>query len=259
MKLYRQSESTALFRLRQPTIRHLIPCSLVLDSLQAALLRLFNFRILHIYFPRSGCGYGTNPVSASLSNAAQSGNINVLATAGCAWTATSDQAWLTIPSGGGNGAGTGNGTVTYNVTANTGPARTGNITIGDDITSQVFTVTQAAAPPPPILCTYGRCERSALQWHEQSDMERLERSCNNRCLDYLTRRHMRKSKSCRWFLHHSSTDDCRSENLYPDRQQCLRQQQLFNYILCRLRRSTQFIIIREAGVTLGLPDQLVGE
>ena len=96
-----------------------------------------------LYFPKSSCGYGTNPASASLSSAAQSGNITVLATVGCPWTAVSDSiTWLTIPSGSGNG--TGNGTVTYNVTANTGTVRTGNITIGD----QVFTVTQANG------CTY---------------------------------------------------------------------------------------------------------
>jgi hypothetical protein len=97
-----------------------------------------------LYFPRSSCGYATDPVSASPNSAAQSGNINVLATAGCTWTAVSDSLWLTIPSGGGNGTGTGNGTVTYNVSANTGAARTGIITIGD----YVFKVTQDSG------CTY---------------------------------------------------------------------------------------------------------
>jgi hypothetical protein len=96
------------------------------------------FQNFNIYFLRSPCGYGTNPTSASLSNATQSSNINVLATAGCAWTAASDplKTWLTIASG---SPGTGNGTVVYNVSANNCPLRTGNITIAD----QVFTVTQS--------------------------------------------------------------------------------------------------------------------
>jgi hypothetical protein len=104
------------------------------------------FQNFNLYFPRSPCGYGTNPASASYDSAAHSGNtISVLAGATCAWTAVSDSlTWLTIPSGSGNGTGTGNGTVTYNVSANTGTVRTGNITIGD----QVFTVTQASG------CTY---------------------------------------------------------------------------------------------------------
>jgi hypothetical protein len=108
------------------------------------------FQNFHVYFPRSSCGYGTNPTSASPSSAAQAGNINVLATAGCAWTAASDSAWLTITSG---GSGTGNSIVpvVYNVTANTGPERTGHITIGDNNGSQVFTVTQAAGPPTCTL------------------------------------------------------------------------------------------------------------
>ena len=49
----------------------------------------------------------------------------------CAWTATSDVAWVTITGG---ASGTGNGTVTYNVAANLAPGATlrgGTITIGD--------------------------------------------------------------------------------------------------------------------------------
>jgi hypothetical protein len=51
--------------------------------------------------------------------------------------ATSNDAWLTISSG---SSGTGNGTVNFNVAANTGPARTGTLTIA----GQTFTVNQAS-------------------------------------------------------------------------------------------------------------------
>jgi hypothetical protein len=65
----------------------------------------------------------------------------------CSWTATSNASWLTV---GGSGTGSGTGSLTIIVSANTGGARTGTVTIAD----QTLTVTQAApgAPPPP--CAY---------------------------------------------------------------------------------------------------------
>jgi len=54
----------------------------------------------------------------------------------CAWTATSGATWITVVSG---ASGSGNGTVTFTVAANTGPARSGTLTI----TGQSFTVNQA--------------------------------------------------------------------------------------------------------------------
>ena len=45
----------------------------------------------------------------------------------------------------------GTGSVSFTVAANTGPARTGTMTVA----GQTFTVSQAAAPPPPPpSCTY---------------------------------------------------------------------------------------------------------
>jgi uncharacterized protein (TIGR03437 family) len=52
------------------------------------------------------------------------------------WTASSNAPWITITSG---SAGAGNGTVTYIVAANTGPTRSGTITVA----GQIFTITQA--------------------------------------------------------------------------------------------------------------------
>ncbi len=71
--------------------------------------------------------------------------VGVTVAAGCAWTATTTADWITITSG---AAGSGNGTVALTVAANTGAERTGAVTIA----GQIFTVRQAAAPPP--ACTY---------------------------------------------------------------------------------------------------------
>jgi hypothetical protein len=74
------------------------------------------------------------------------GIVNVTATgASCGWTAVSNSSFITVNSG---ASGTGNGTVGFTVAANTGPARTGTITIA----GQTFTVTQdgAAASTPTV-------------------------------------------------------------------------------------------------------------
>jgi hypothetical protein len=88
------------------------------------------------------CTVNINPTSQSTPAAGATDiNVAVATTAGCAWTATSNAPWLTITSG---ASGSGNGTVRLNVSANTGAARTGTLTIG----GRTFTVNQAAA------CTY---------------------------------------------------------------------------------------------------------
>src|SRR5204862_92088 len=85
-----------------------------------------------------------SPTSSNLTtSAATTGNVAVTAGTGCSWTATSNDAWLTISAG---ASGSGNGTVSYSVAANTGTtSRTGTMTIA----GQTFTVTQAGAP-----CTF---------------------------------------------------------------------------------------------------------
>ncbi|MBI1763974.1 MAG: S8 family serine peptidase [Acidobacteria bacterium] len=87
-----------------------------------------------------GCTYQIAPASAA---AAASGGpgataITITADAGCAWTAASNNTWLTITSA---SSGTGNGAVTYAVAANTGAARAGTLTVA----GQTFMVNQAAA------------------------------------------------------------------------------------------------------------------
>jgi hypothetical protein len=94
-----------------------------------------------------GCTYGIAPTSASSPAAGGGGTVGVTAGTGCAWTATSNAAWLTITAG---ASGAGNGTVGYSVAANTGAARNGSLTVA----GQTFTVNQAAAGSPGLPSIY---------------------------------------------------------------------------------------------------------
>jgi uncharacterized protein (TIGR03437 family) len=85
------------------------------------------------------CGYAINPTSQTFPASGGSGTVNVVTAAGCAWTATSNAAWLTVTSSNGNG----NGAVNFIVAANTGTARTGTLSIA----GQTFSVTQQGATP----------------------------------------------------------------------------------------------------------------
>lgn len=88
----------------------------------------------------TACEFTVQPTSQNLSSAAQQGTpISVTTQNGCAWTATSNAAWISITSG---ASGTGGGTVDYSVTANTtGASRQGTMTIA----GQTFTVNQSAS------------------------------------------------------------------------------------------------------------------
>jgi len=69
--------------------------------------------------------------------AATSGSVSVTYGAGCSWSVTGAPAWITISAG---ATGTGNGTVSFNIAANTGVARSATLTIA----GKSFTVNQAA-------------------------------------------------------------------------------------------------------------------
>jgi hypothetical protein len=94
------------------------------------------------------CIYAISPTNASYAAAGGAGTVAVTVGTGCAWTAVSNDGWITVTAG---QTGSGNGTVSYSVAANTGPARTGTITIAE----QTFTVTQANG------CTYAISPASA--------------------------------------------------------------------------------------------------
>ena len=81
-----------------------------------------------------------SPTSANFAASGGVGTVSVTAPSGFNWTSTSNAPWIGIISGSGNG----NGSMTYSVFANTGPARSGTITVAGNL----FTVNQAAAAPP---------------------------------------------------------------------------------------------------------------
>jgi hypothetical protein len=85
----------------------------------------------------TGCTYTLSSSSASLPATAGSGSVGVTAGSSCNWTASTATAWITITGG---SSGTANGTVNYSVTANSGSARSGTITIA----GKTFTVNQDA-------------------------------------------------------------------------------------------------------------------
>ncbi|MBI4915255.1 MAG: VCBS repeat-containing protein [Acidobacteria bacterium] len=85
----------------------------------------------------SGCTYSMDPVTATAPVRGGTGTVQVTTTSGCAWTAVSNDAWLTVVSGTG---GSGNGVVEYAAGVNTAASpRIGTITIA----GLTFTLSQA--------------------------------------------------------------------------------------------------------------------
>ncbi len=83
------------------------------------------------------CTYSISPTLANAVSGSHTGTVAVTAPTGCAWTAVSNDTWITVTSGANGSA---NGTVGYSVAANTGSARSGTITIA----GKTFTVNQAS-------------------------------------------------------------------------------------------------------------------
>jgi hypothetical protein len=93
----------------------------------------------------SGCTYSLGSAGQSVPEAGVTGaSVSVSTGGNCPWSATSNVSFITITSGANGG---GAGSVVFNVGANTGPARSGTLTIA----GQTFTVSQAAVTPS---CTY---------------------------------------------------------------------------------------------------------
>jgi len=82
-----------------------------------------------------GCSYTLSATSKTAGIGATTGTLSVATTGGCAWTASSNQSWLSITSA---KTGSGNGVINYSIAANTGEARAGVITIA----GLTFTVSQ---------------------------------------------------------------------------------------------------------------------
>lgn len=87
--------------------------------------------------PAPSCSYTISPAGQSVAAAGGAGSVAVSTQAGCLWGAASSAPWITVTSG---SSGAGNGSVAFTVGTNTGPARTGSLTIA----GRAFTVTQAS-------------------------------------------------------------------------------------------------------------------
>jgi len=87
-------------------------------------------------FSVTGCTYSISPTSQSFGDIGGSGSVSVTSPDDCSWTATSNDAWITVTSG---DSGSGSGTVGYSAAANPdASSRTGTMTIA----GETFTVSQ---------------------------------------------------------------------------------------------------------------------
>jgi len=93
--------------------------------------------------PSPGCTSTVSPSGQAFGPAGGSGTINVTTSSGCAWGVFNLPSWATVTSA---ASGTGNGTATYQVSPNTGPARSTTITV----TNVSFNVEQEAASIPGL-------------------------------------------------------------------------------------------------------------
>jgi lysyl endopeptidase len=82
------------------------------------------------------CAYSISPAAATAPAAASSSSFGITTTSACAWTAASNDGFITTTSNG-----TGSGTVSYSVAANSGGGRAGTISVG----GKTFTLTQDAS------------------------------------------------------------------------------------------------------------------
>jgi hypothetical protein len=113
----------------------------------------------------SGCTYALSYDGIGIASTGGTPTVGVSASdITCAWTATSNDTWITINSG---SNGTGSGAVTYTVAAYTGSARTGTMTIEgqtftvnqgnsslrEDLAAPVTTLISPAIPGNPFLVT----------------------------------------------------------------------------------------------------------
>lgn len=80
------------------------------------------------------CNYSMSQTTNSFSSSGGAASVNMIATPGCGWTATSNVSWITIVSG----SGVGNGTMSYTVSSNPGATRVGKISVA----GRVHTVKQ---------------------------------------------------------------------------------------------------------------------
>lgn len=91
---------------------------------------------------QGSCTYAINPTMVNLGSGGATGAmVIVMATAGCSWTARSNDSWITITA---PGSGTGDGQFTYDVMyfGTSGGTRTGTVSVTGGSTTLTFTVNQ---------------------------------------------------------------------------------------------------------------------
>src|SRR5271165_7126482 len=132
---------------------------------QVSIGNLFLYRVFTIIVtPGSSCTYSLSASSQTIASGAASGSVNVLTTAGCSWTASSNASWISVSSG---STGTGGGPVGFAVQANTtGASRTGTLAIA----GQTFTITQSASSTAGVSITTGATLAPATQNSPYSTM-----------------------------------------------------------------------------------------
>lgn len=92
----------------------------------------------------AGCSVSLTVSATSFGAGGGTGTLTITTQAGCPWTATTSESWITVMP---PASGSGPAAATFAVAANTGPARSGAITVA----GQVVIISQAAAA---AQCTY---------------------------------------------------------------------------------------------------------
>ncbi|KJR43504.1 hypothetical protein MCHI_000597 [Candidatus Magnetoovum chiemensis] len=120
----------------------------------------------------NGCTYSISPTSvSSVSSSGATSSVTVTPSdSACTWTAASNASWITVDSG---SSGTGSGTVGYTVSANTGIARSGTLTIA----GETFTVTQSngctySIDPTSVSSVSSSGATSSVPLHRQTALAR---------------------------------------------------------------------------------------
>ena len=93
------------------------------------------------------CVFTIAPIASSADASGDVGEVTVSTTEGCQWSATTEADWIVVSA---PPSGSGSGIVRYSVAPNSGPARSGSMTIA----GQIFRVTQTAGIALPPGCTY---------------------------------------------------------------------------------------------------------
>lgn len=104
--------------------------------------------VLDIQTSVNACLFSLSPSAASFPQTGGSGSFQINIPAGCSWTATRNNSFISFASTGSNTIdGTGTGIVDYNVAANFGSGRTGLITVSDGFNQKTFQVQQGSGCP----------------------------------------------------------------------------------------------------------------